>query len=214
MDFASIRKEYEQAGLSREQLNRDPLALLKQWVQVAIDQSPGAWFEANAMTLATVNSKGAVSCRVVLLKDTTDVGIKFYTNYDSRKGMELRENPSASVVFHWPYLGRQLRVCGTVEFTSREDSAHYFHSRPRGSQISAFVSRQSEIVESREHLEKLSSTADEEYADREIPLPDDWGGYHLIATEFEFWQGRRDRLHDRFRFLKSDDQWQIERLAP
>ena len=214
MDFHEIRREYEDRGIQESQFGSCPLIHLSEWFQEAIDASPGRWFEVNAMSLATSDLEGHVSVRVVLLKGITDEGIRFFTNYDSAKGQQLAVNPRAAVVLHWPYLGRQIRVEGTTEKTTREVSGDYFQTRPRGSQLSAFVSRQSTVIESREMLDMARQDLDKEHEGDAIPLPDDWGGYLLRPNRIEFWQGRLDRLHDRIVFQKTDLGWQKIRIAP
>jgi pyridoxamine 5'-phosphate oxidase len=151
----------------------------------------------------------------VLLKAVDDRGFCFFTNYDSEKGKELEANPHAALCFYWIKLERQVRVRGTVERTSREDSAAYFHSRPIGSRLGAWASRQSEAIDSRQILDARLETMRERYHNTEIPLPSHWGGYRVKPEQVEFWQGRPNRLHDRFRYIRqSDTAWQIDRLAP
>jgi pyridoxamine 5'-phosphate oxidase len=165
------------------------------------------------MALATSDLNGRVTNRIVLLKQVEDDTISFFTNYDSEKGKQLSENPQASVVFNWPYLGRQIRIRGSVTRTTRSISETYFHSRPRGSQIGASASLQSSVVSSRQELDSRKSTIENKHRDQEIPLPDNWGGYNLTPTEIEFWQGRLDRMHDRILY-KNDSVWTSVRLSP
>jgi len=215
MDFKALRKEYETAGFGPDDLSDDPMQAFENWFAEATKQSPGDWFEPNAMAISTSEPSGRVSSRWVLLKGVDAEGFRFYTNYDSDKGQQMKANPNVSLAFHWPYLGRQLRIEGSVEKTSREDSATYFHSRPRGSQIGAMVSRQSQIIESRGELETYRDQLDKEFADQEIPLPDNWGGYLVKPDRFEFWQGRLDRLHDRIVYISDGDKgWTKVRLSP
>lgn len=201
-------------SLRRSDLTSDPIEQFRRWFQEASDAVTVDWLEPNAMALATSSSSGEVSVRIVLLKDIEDRGLVFFTNYDSRKGREISENPQAAVVIHWPHLARQVRVEGDVSRVDRKTSETYFYSRPRGSQISAAISDQSVVIPDRKSLEQLA----EELAGRSdgtrVPIPDNWGGYRLTARRFEFWQGRQNRLHDRFRYTLDSDQWQIERLAP
>ena len=217
MDLEQLRREYETAGLAPADLPADPLAGLRLWVQTAVDQCPAEWVEANAMTVATSDADGHVSARILLLKKILPRGIVFFTNYDSAKAQQLAANPRASAVFHWQYLGRQVRISGTVEKTNREVSAEYFHSRPRGSQIGAAISPQSTVVAESDWpwLDQVDAL-DKQYHGQQIPLPENWGGYLLIPLEIEFWQGRTNRLHDRIVYVRANEQdsWEIRRLAP
>ncbi len=214
MDFQSIRKEYESEGIRLLDLHEDPIVQFRLWFEVATEQSPGKWFETNAMTLATATSDGKMSSRTVLLKGIRDDGFVFYSNYDSQKGTELAANPRAALLFHWPYLGRQVRIEGEVVKTSREDSIAYFHSRPRGSQIGAAVSNQSREIESRERLEKSAEDMDERLKQKEIPCPENWGGYLVKPERLEFWQGRLNRLHDRIVYVRLSGKWERKRICP
>ncbi|MDG1511742.1 MAG: pyridoxamine 5'-phosphate oxidase [Mariniblastus sp.] len=213
MDFQAIRKEYENHGILESELTPTPMPLFRQWYKLAVEKCPGPWFEPNAMALATSDLNGKVTNRIVLLKQVEDDTISFFTNYDSEKGRQLSENPQASVVFNWPYLGRQIRIRGTVARTTRSISETYFHSRPRGSQIGASASLQSSVVSSRQELDSRKSTIEDKHRDQEIPLPDNWGGYNLTPTEIEFWQGRLDRMHDRILY-RDDSGWTSVRLSP
>jgi len=196
--------------LRESDLDPDPAALLIRW----LDEARAAGIELpEAMTLATATLDGAPSARMVLLKDVDAEGLTFYSGYESRKGRELVFNPHAALVLYWHELGRQVRVEGAVERLPPEDSDAYFHSRPLGSRLSAAVSPQSEMVASREELERaaaeLGRTAGEDFA-----RPETWGGYRVVPAEWEFWQHRVDRLHDRFRYRRSAEGWIVERLAP
>ena len=213
MDFHAIRKEYEDSGIDISDFGVEPMADFQKWLDVATELAPSELFESNAMALATCGSDGQPSVRWVLLKGMTGTGIKFYTNYDSDKAVDLAENPRASVAFHWPYLGRQVRMEGLVEKTTRQDSEAYFHSRPRGSQMGAAVSPQSSEIENREQLELKREALNAAHPDL-IPLPDNWGGYELTLARVEFWQGRRDRLHDRVVFIQENGIWTKRRIAP
>ena len=168
-----------------------------------------------AATLATATNDGVPSARIVLVKVRDEAGFVFFSNYESRKGRELAANPRAALVFHWDALGRQVRVEGCVERTSPEESAGYVRSRPRGSQLSALASPQSEAVEGRDLLERRVAELAAEYKGRALPEPENWGGFRLLPDEFEFWQHREDRLHDRLRYTRQPDgRWLVERLAP
>ena len=214
MDFHEIRKEYEDSGINESSLLESPIEQFRQWYDLAVEKSPGKWLEPNAMSLATSDGAGVISNRYVLMKHIEDDGIQFFTNYDSQKGKQLEANANCAVAFHWPYLGRQVRVQGAVEKTSREVSETYFHSRPRGSQIGAAASQQSSKVETREQLDQQRSKLEKQFDGQPVPLPDNWGGYLIRPTRFEFWQGRLDRLHDRIVFTHLDGRWSRFRLSP
>ena len=215
MDFQAIRKEYEDQGIAIDQLDACPLKELSKWIEDSAAKSPVPWFEANAMALATADAAGTVSVRYVLLKGITDDGIQFFTNYDSAKGQQLEANPNCSVALHWPYLGRQIRISGKAEKTSRDVSRDYFHSRPREAQISASVSAQSTRLASREELEARTQAYTNQMHGDELPLPENWGGYLIRPVEVEFWQGRSNRLHDRIVYqLDAANQWQTSLLCP
>jgi pyridoxamine 5'-phosphate oxidase len=171
--------------------------------------------EPNAMVVATSSPAGVPSARMVLLKSYDARGFVFYTNYESRKGLELAENPRAALLFHWDLVGRQVRIEGSVQRTSPDESAAYIRSRSRGSQLSALSSPQSQSVTSREALEERVAELARRYEDAELPIPDWWGGFRVSPESYEFWQHREDRLHDRLRYTRSaGDRWQIVRLAP
>lgn len=213
--FHQIRKEYADQGINDSELPAEPMALFRQWYQAAEDNQPDDWVEANAMSLATSDVSGRVSNRYVLMKGVDDNGIRFYTNYDSDKAQQIASNPHASAAFHWAYLGRQIRVEGRVEKTSREDSERYFHSRPRGSQIGAVASAQSAELKNREQLEQNKIQFEAEFEGRPIPLPENWGGFRIVANRIEFWQGRANRMHDRVVFeLAEDGSWKRFRVSP
>ena len=217
MDFQAIRKEYENSGLNESDLLTDPIEEFRKWMDLAQESSPGRWFETNAMTLSTSDPDGSVTSRVVLLKEIRSEGFVFFTNYQSKKGQQISANPKVSLAFHWPYLGRQVRIEGTVTRTTREVSESYFHSRPRGAQIGAAISGQSTRVDSREELERLSEQLETELDGQPVPCPEHWGGFLVSPTKVEFWQGRLDRLHDRIEFRKENGEncgWGISRLAP
>lgn len=217
IDFTSQRLSYEQGELIESQLPEQPFSLLQTWVQQAIDAKQG---EAYAFSLATCGRDGQPSVRTLLMReivelDKAGIGLVFYTNYDSAKGCDLASNPNAEALFFWPSLERQVRLTGAVQKVSREQSAEYFHSRPRDSQIAAWVSEpQSSVVASREVMEDKFAALSEQYADKEIPLPEFWGGYLLTVEKIEFWQGRPNRMHDRIMYSLDGDQWVMERLLP
>ena len=202
----------ETPGLTRKNVDPNPFKMFEQWFQEASEAEPVL---PEAVSLATATREGRLSSRMVLLKDFDETGFVFYTNYESRKGMELAENPDAALVFYWRQLERQICITGTVSKVSREESEAYFRTRPRGSQIGTLTSPQSQVVASREVLERRFQQLMAEYEGREIPLPSYWGGYRLSPDTIEFWQGRSDRLHDRFLYKRqSGGPWQLERLSP
>jgi pyridoxamine 5'-phosphate oxidase len=189
----------------------DPLTLFRSWLEEA---RAVAGYEAEAMALATAAADGAPSARMVLLKGVDERGLVFFTNYASRKGEELAENPRAALVFHWPAIGRQVRVEGPVSQVERGESEAYARSRPRQSQLSALASPQSRPVPDRAWLELRVEELDREHAGAELPLREDWGGYRVQPEAWEFWQHRDNRLHDRHRYERDGDGWRVERLAP
>ena len=215
MSLEDLRRQYALHGLSEVDLPKRPLEFFSQWMQTAVDHAFADWVEPYAMTLATSSVGGVASVRIVLLRGFDEMGFVFYTNYDSRKGKELAENPQASLVFYWGYLERQVRITGCVGKIDRSLSETYFRQRPRGSQISAAISDQSETVSGRDELEQRAQQLESELAGQEVPIPENWGGYRLEPVEIEFWQGRPNRLHDRILY-KRDDQsnWSIARLNP
>ncbi|MFZ0547171.1 MAG: pyridoxamine 5'-phosphate oxidase [Candidatus Promineifilaceae bacterium] len=197
--------------LTRSNLLTNPFEQFATWFDAAMSADIE---NANAMTLATATKDGRPSARLVMLNRYDDKGFVFFTNYGSQKGQELALNPQATLVFYWVQFHRQIRVFGRVEPVTTAESDGYFHSRPRGSQISALASNQSSVVENRQVLEQEVARLSAQYEGKTVPRPPQWGGYRLEPEEFEFWQGRADRLHDRFRFTKVDGEWLIERLAP
>ena len=214
MTVPSLRKEYRMAGLDRADLDPDPVVQFGRWFDEVVRAGLA---EPNAMTLATATAAGRPSARVVLLKELDASGFVFYTNYDSRKGAELTANPWAALVFYWAPLERQVRAEGRVERTSREESEAYFRSRPLGARLGALASEQSRPIPGREVLDQRVAELEATYAGGEVPLPDCWGGYRLAPDAVEFWQGRPDRLHDRFRYTRGDQAgqgWTVERLSP
>ena len=198
--------------LDAADLASDPIVQFRAWFAAA--QTAGV-ADAHAMTLATTTPDGCPSARVVLLNRVDEHGFVFYTNYESRKGRELAANPHAALVFYWPQTHRQVRVVGVVSRVSHEESARYFAGRPRGSQLGAWASRQSEVIASRAALDERLAQLEQEYRERDVPCPPFWGGYRLTPDEMEFWQSRPNRLHDRFRYARtSEGSWHIERLSP
>lgn len=208
--IADLRKSYERAELSEDASHPDPLGQFEQWLNEAI---AGELPEPNAMTLATVSSDLRPSTRVVLIKGYDARGIVWYTNYDSRKGRELAGNPQAALQFHWVELERVVRIEGRVEKVSAQDSDTYFHSRPLDSRIGAWASPQSEVIAGRSVLVANAAKFGAQFL-LQPPRPPHWGGYRLVPDRWEFWQGRKSRLHDRLRYTREDDSWLRERLAP
>lgn len=209
--FATVRKEYQERELNERELAPDPFAQFKIWYDEAVATQV---IEPNAMTLATAAADGSPSARTVLLKGFDAEGFLFFTNYESQKGRELAANPHAALVFYWGAFERQVRLTGATTQTSRAESEKYFRSRPVGAQLGAWASAQSEVIENRAVLEKRLTELTAQYANKEIPMPPYWGGYRLMPSTFEFWQGRLNRLHDRFRYTRHEASWRIERLAP
>jgi pyridoxamine 5'-phosphate oxidase len=235
MSIADVRREYNLTGLRRSDLDADPIGQFKKW----FDQASGARasgrirkfciklykallmasgadvMDLTAMTLATADKQGRPSARIVLLKGVDQRGFIFYTNYDSRKGQELAENQQAALVFYWPEQERQVCVAGEVSRLPLAESDAYFKSRPRGSQLGAWASAQSAVVRDRAALEAKWNQMETQFAGQEIPRPLHWGGYVLCPARIEFWQGRPNRLHDRFRYTRQPgNTWFIERLSP
>jgi pyridoxamine 5'-phosphate oxidase len=212
IDIAGLRREYETEGLRRADLHPDPIEQFSTWFSTAVSS---ALPDANAISLATATPDGKPSARVVLLKGFDQRGFVFFTNYQSGKGRELEANPRAAFVIYWVPLERQIRVAGEVEKTTRAESLAYFQSRPRGSQLGAWVSHQSEVIDARRILEGRLAEMTERFAGGGIELPPHWGGYRMVPNEIEFWQGRANRLHDRFRYTRQGDgSWNLDRLAP
>ncbi|HWV98146.1 MAG TPA: pyridoxamine 5'-phosphate oxidase [Candidatus Acidoferrum sp.] len=235
MGIADLRREYNLAGLRRRDLDADAIVQFRKW----FDQASGArasgrirsffinvykslllirgveQVDVNSMTLATVDAQGRPSARIVLLKGLDERGFLFYTNHQSRKGVELAQNSNAALVFYWPGQERQVCLAGKVSQLPAAESDAYFRSRPRGSRIAAWASDQSQVVQDRAALQEKWEQLERQYPGQEVPRPPHWGGYALKPDRIEFWQGRPNRLHDRFRYTRQDDGgWVIERLAP
>lgn len=211
-DPGALRRSYERAALDESTIAPTWLAQLQAWYDdaVVLGGSP----EPNAMQVATVDAAGRPSVRTVLAKAMDERGVVFYTNYDSAKGRDLTERPYAALLFVWLAHERQVRLTGSVQRVPTEETAAYFHSRPRGSQLGAWASPQSEVIAGRAVLEQAEADAAARFGDGEIDVPPNWGGFLVTPDSVEFWQGRPDRLHDRLRFRLDDDSWLLERLAP
>jgi pyridoxamine 5'-phosphate oxidase len=235
MSIADLRREYNLTGLRRRDLNEDAIVQFRKWFEQATGARKSGrvrkffinlykslllirnpeLLDMNAMTLATADGQGRPSARVVLLKGLDERGFAFYTNYNSRKGRELAENPEAALVFYWPHQERQVCVAGRVSKLSAAESEAYFRTRPRGNLIGAWASDQSAVVSNRDDLEEKWEKFEGQYPGEEVPCPANWGGYVLAPGRIEFWQGRPNRLHDRFRYTRQPDgKWLIERLSP
>lgn len=211
-DPAASRYDHAPQGLRRRDLDPDPIKQFGNWFTAAIEAGIR---DVNAMSLATAGCDARPSVRIVLLKGFDQSGFVFFTNYESEKGLQLEENPNAALAFYWIELDRQVRISGPAEKTSREESEGYFHSRPVGSQLGAWASKQSEVVDGRRVLDARMAEMIERFGDGPISLPPRWGGYRVKPAVIEFWQGRANRLHDRFRYTrKGDSSWHIDRLAP
>ncbi len=211
MDLSEFRKEYAAHGLDRHELSDDPLVQFKAW----FDQAKAAGVvEPNAMVLSTFGMDGCPSSRAVLLKAADERGYSFFTNYDSRKGDEITANPKATVLFPWFALERQIHITGSLIRTSEEESVTYFGRRPYGSQLGALASHQSEVIADRKVLEARLAELKAKYPEGQVPKPPHWGGYRLVPIRFEFWQGRSNRLHDRFQYTFKAGTWEIARLSP
>lgn len=212
MNPADIRRSYSSGTLEYADLNTDPIKQFQNWFECAVAKDSSG--DVNAMVLATADKNGRPSSRTILLKGVDERGFIFYTNYDSRKGREVAENPNAALTFYWPDWERQVCVAGTVSKISVEESESYFKSRPRGSRLAAWASNQSDAVSDRAILDKKWDEMAAKFPD-DIPLPPNWGGYVLKPERIEFWQGRVNRLHDRFCYTRQpDNSWKLERLSP
>ncbi|PJN16149.1 pyridoxamine 5'-phosphate oxidase [Streptomyces sp. CB02120-2] len=207
-----MRKQYRSEIVAEESLEDDPMRQFTRWFQQAANAH---LFEPNAMIVSTATSDGRPSSRTVLLKQFDDRGFVFYTNYGSRKGRELAENPYVSLLFPWHPIARQVIVTGTASRTGRDETAAYFRSRPHGSQLGAWASEQSRVIASRAELDRRYAELEERYPEGEqVPVPPEWGGYRVVPDAVEFWQGHENRLHDRLRYVSEGGKWRVERLCP
>ncbi len=209
--IADIRRDYEGGQLEENKVPADPMVLLDEWITLALDAEGD---DGNAMTLATADSQGRPHARIVLLKGYDESGLVFYSNYHSHKGSELANVPYAALTFWWPSLGRQLRVEGRVELVGDDESDAYFNSRPRASQLGAWIATQSVVIPGRTWIEERQHRFEQAYEGQEIPRPVHWGGYRVIPEMIEFWQGQPSRLHDRIRYELRDGNWHFFRMAP
>jgi len=210
-DIATYHHQFEAGELNESQMDKDPILQFEKWFAIALEEKVQ---EQNSFILSTSTSKGIPSARVVLLKSVDTKGFIFFTNYESRKGKELEENPFASMTFYWPTLHRQVRIEGKVEKVSQEESKEYFHSRPKASQAGAWVSPQSREIPSRKELDETQNAFMLKHQNSDIPTPEHWGGYRIIPKHIEFWQGRTNRLHDRLAYTFDNGKWRIYRMAP
>ncbi|SFV88189.1 Pyridoxamine 5'-phosphate oxidase [hydrothermal vent metagenome] len=210
VDLNQLRREFTSTGISRAELNTNPFAQFKLWIEQAVDAELTL---PNAMSLATSDDEG-VSVRTVLLKTFDEQGFVFFTNYQSKKSKQMDSNPQVAALFPWLDLERQVKITGTVEKVSTLDSIKYFASRPKESQLGAWASAQSSILTSRQILLSEFDAMKRKFHKGEVPLPDFWGGYRIVPTTIEFWQGRENRLHDRFIYIRENSEWVINRLAP
>ncbi|MFO1066495.1 MAG: pyridoxamine 5'-phosphate oxidase [Pirellulales bacterium] len=219
MTIHHLRRSYDLSALDREHLAGDPMNQFRTWFLEASDFDKPEWLEINAMTLSTYeDSTGAVASRIVLLKHFDDHGFTFFSNYDSDKARQMAEHPQAGLLFYWPHVERQVRIEGMVTKTDRTTSEQYFRERPRASQLGAVASRQSQPISDRQTLEAAVAELAAKHGDAPIECPPYWGGFRLSPSRIEFWQGRPDRLHDRFVYTRpvgaSDATWKIDRLSP
>ncbi len=211
-NVGELRRDYSRQTLLESNAESNPFLQFQNWFTQALNAQV---IEPNAMTLATITPEGRPAARIVLLKDFDERGFVFYSNFQSRKGQEIAQTPAAALVFWWGELERQVRIEGSITLVSKAEADAYFQSRPRGSQLGAWVSHQSQVIENRAVLENRLKQLEQDYHNKPIPRPPHWGGYRLVPSYFEFWQGRSNRLHDRlcYRHTTSND-WKVERLSP
>jgi pyridoxamine 5'-phosphate oxidase len=207
----TLRHDFSRESLDEKDVSAHPVQQFSKWFKEAVEAKVN---EPNAMGLSTVSREGKPSSRILLLRNFDEKGFVFYTNYTSRKGEDISENPNAALLFFWPELERQVRIEGTLSRQSVEESDLYFQSRPRTSKLGAWTSAQSKVISSRKILDEEYAKLSEKYPDENVPRPAYWGGYVLKPVSVEFWQGRPSRLHDRILYTAEDDRWKIERLAP
>lgn len=207
----TLRHDFAGQTLDEKDVNAHPIIQFEKWFKEAVDSKV---HEPNAMTVCTANKDGKPSARILLLRNFSENGFVFYTNYTSRKGSEILENPNCALLFFWPELERQVRIEGVLTRQTSEESDIYFNSRPRSSKLGAWASAQSKVIESRKVLDEEYKKLSEKYPDETVPRPPNWGGYILKPTTIEFWQGRPSRLHDRIVYVQENTKWKIERLAP
>ena len=212
MNVSGLRRSATGFALDRDDLKDDPILLFEDWFRYACETVP---MDPNAVSISTVDSHNRPSSRTVLLKYFDENGFVFFTNFESKKAEHIDANPNVALLFFWSDAARQVKIRGTAEKIPARETLKYFMSRPRGSQIGAWVSAQSSIISSRSLLESKFQEIKKRFKDKEVPLPSFWGGYRVVPNQIEFWQGRRNRLHDRFQYTRlDDDRWEIERLAP
>jgi len=211
MNIADYRREYTQSGLSRADLETDPFRQFERWFSQALKSD---YPDANAMSLGTVSEDGKPSIRTVLLKDFDSKGFTFFTNYESDKAKNITTNDQVCLLFSWLQVERQIEIRGTAKKVSNAESAEYFSSRPPGSQLGAWASHQSHPIDTREQLMNQLDEVTERFKGKSVPLPDNWGGYRVIPESIEFWQGRENRLHDRFEYRLVNGEWELHRLQP
>ncbi len=207
----TLRHDFSKQTLDESDVNKNPFLQFEKWFKEAVDSKVN---EPNAMTVATVSQAGQPSARIVLLRNFNEKGFVFYTNYTSRKGENIADNPKAALLFFWPELERQVRIEGILTKQTAEESDRYFNSRPRTSKLGAWTSEQSKVIAGREILDQEYKKLSEKYPGEEVPRPDYWGGYVLSPYTMEFWQGRPSRLHDRILYTLENNNWKINRLAP